>query len=339
MFKKNYFIFFFITIFFLVLIIVSINSNLRRNIFDLSVGFLNSYYSLSIKINLASKDNISYSLKKIDQQIKLTDFLTTESKNTYTDDIYQSLKLVEGYLNSEEEKKYFSKLLNKLIDKDQNIYEALVWKAKVMDYENYEKNKILSQIDKAIQLSPSQQDAYRFVLDYLNKKKDIEKFNYYCGLYHNAYLGGYKKKYLRSIFNGSSLTRFALQIGPKKENIYLTEGINLNNFQEYYFTMNKVENISELHILSNFLPGTIIDINNIEFTNLDSAKFLIPLKKTLISSKTSFFLDSQNSVKLLALDYEDEMIKITLPREYKNINKIKLKINFFKANLTNKAKC
>ena len=46
-------------------------------------------------------------MEKIDQQIKLTDFLTTESKNTYTDDIYESLKLVEGYLNSEEEKNIF----------------------------------------------------------------------------------------------------------------------------------------------------------------------------------------------------------------------------------------
>ena len=35
--------------------------------------------------------------------------------------------------------------------------------------------------------------------------------------------------------------------------------------------MNKVENISD-YILSNFLPGTIIDINNIEFINLDSTK-------------------------------------------------------------------
>ena len=69
--KKNYFLFFLITIFFLILIIVSINSNLRRTFFDLSVGFINSYYSLSIKINLESKQGVSYSLEKIDQQIKI----------------------------------------------------------------------------------------------------------------------------------------------------------------------------------------------------------------------------------------------------------------------------
>ena len=51
--------------------------------------------------------------------------------------------------------------------------EKLVLKAKVMIMKITKKIKFKSN-DKAIQLSPSQQNAYRFVLDYLNKKKILK---------------------------------------------------------------------------------------------------------------------------------------------------------------------
>jgi hypothetical protein len=338
MFKK-YFFSSLIIFFFLILFFISINSGLRRSLFDITVGFINSYYSIMVKRNLYSQEKVINSIKKVEQQINLTNFLTTKSKNTYTDDIYLNLNEIEIFINSQIEIEYFSKVVKKLIDKDPTIYDAIVWNAKIMEYKNYEKDKIIDEINKAIELSPTRQIAYRFVLDYLKEKNDDKNFNLYCGKYHNSLLGGFKKKYQRSLFNGTYLTRFALQIDSDLDNIYIMEGVNLNKVQEYSFILSKPKDISYLYILSNFLPGTLIEIDRIEITNINFENSILPLDKAYLSSKSSFFLEYEDKVKIFTTSYEDEKISIRLPKIYEDVSEIKIFINLSKANLTNSFKC
>ena len=305
----------------------------------MTVGFINSYYSIMIKRNLASQENIINSIKKVEQQIKLTNFLTTKSKNTYTDDIYLNLKEIENYINSEEEIEYFSKIIKKLIDKDPNIYDAIVWNAKIMKYRNFEKDKIIYEINKAIELSPTRQIAYRFILDYLREKNDHQNFNLFCNKYHNSLLGGFKKKYQRSLFKGTYLNRFALQIGSDLDNIYIMEGVNLNKIQEYSFTLEEPKDVLDLKIISNFLPGTLIEIVRIEITDTNFANLIVPIHKTYLSSKSSFLIEFENRFKIFTTNYEDEKVSIKLPKIYKDVNEIKIFIEISKANLTNSPKC
>ena len=68
--------------------------------------------------------------------------MSNKSKNTFTDDIYGNLYLIEEFLNSDEEFEYFSKVIEKIIDKDPDIYDALIWKAKIMKHKNLDKKKI-----------------------------------------------------------------------------------------------------------------------------------------------------------------------------------------------------
>ena len=69
-----------LVLFFLILIYLSFNSNLRRSILNLSVGLINNYYSISVGKKLRSNEGIIKSIKKIEEQIKLTDFITTNQK-------------------------------------------------------------------------------------------------------------------------------------------------------------------------------------------------------------------------------------------------------------------
>ena len=141
---------------------------------------------------------------------------------------------IEGFINSQREIEYFSKVVKKLIDKDPFIYDAIVWNAKIMKYQNVDKDIIINEINKAIELSPTRQTSYRFLLDYLKEKNDEKNFNFYCKKYHNSLLGGYKKKYQRSLFNGTYLTRYALQIGSDQNNIYIMDGVNLNKVKNIH---------------------------------------------------------------------------------------------------------
>ena len=80
------------------------------------MGLINSYYSISIQNNLIlGTKNLNEIINKIDQQIKFTDFLTSKSKNTFTDNIYENLYKVEQYVNSDQEIDAFSKVVKKLI--------------------------------------------------------------------------------------------------------------------------------------------------------------------------------------------------------------------------------
>ena len=136
----------------------------------LPVGLINNYYSISINNSLIlGTGSLGGIINKIDQQIKFTDFITSKSKNTFTDNIYENLYKIEEYVITDEDKESFSKVVRKLIDRDPNLYDALIWDAKLMSYKKSQKKKIIDQINSAIELSPANQEAYRFILDYSKK--------------------------------------------------------------------------------------------------------------------------------------------------------------------------
>ena len=305
----------------------------------LPVGLINNYYSISINNSLIlGTGSLNGIINKIDQQIKFTDYITSKSKNTFTDNIYENLYKIEEYVITDEDKESFSKVVRKLIDRDPNLYDALIWDAKLMSYKKSQKKKIIDQINSAIELSPANQEAYRFILDYSKKNNDESLFNAYCKKYHLSQLGGKKNKE-RSLFGGSSLTRFAIRINNFIDNINIVEGINLNEFQNYKIALKEPVNLTNLQILSNFLPGTLINIQNIELLDVNNEKLIVPLKDVYASSKSSFFIEAENDIKILVTNYRDEKIKINFSQLYKNIIQIKININFSKTNLTNKDKC
>ena len=109
--KKYYFLYSVLFLVFLILFYLSFNSNLRRSVLGLPIGLINNYYSITISQNLITGNKeVNEIIKKIDQQIKVTDFITTNSKNTFTDNIYDNFYKIEKYIINENDKDQFSKL-------------------------------------------------------------------------------------------------------------------------------------------------------------------------------------------------------------------------------------
>jgi len=326
-------------IFFSIIIYITINSNFRRTILNLSSGLLNNYYSILIRQNLSSEDNISKSIKILENQIKITDMITTNQKNSFIDNIYLNTYAIEKNIKSEKNLLSLSKAVKKLIKKDPKIYGALVWNAKIMSIEGQAEEKIYNQINLAIELSPANIEAYKFALDYYQNKND-KKFNQFCKDYHKAFLGSYTVKNNSSRFFETSLTRFAIQINSQKKNqIYIKEGINLNNSQDYVFQLKEPSNFSEFTFLSNFYPGTQISIMDIELKTKTNEIIKIPLDDVYIRAENNFFITDKNIKKILVSNYNDEKIIFKFANLFKNIDELKIKINFTKANITNKPNC
>lgn len=333
----SYLTFYILLFSFITILYISIDSSFRRKIIGLSLGFFNNYYSITIQNSLVKENNLEKAVRKLERQIRISDFLTTESKNSFIDNVYVNAYKIEKFIKSDQDYKYFSNVIKKLIEKDPDIYSAIIWDAKLMKINDSKDEDVFKRIDQAINLSPSSLEAYRFALDYsynLNKKK---LFNKYCSLYSMSLLGAKHEKDNTSFFGSSSLSRFAIQITPTKEKqeIYLMEGISLNQENDYVFTLKTSKDLIGLNLISNFLPGTSIDLIGIDVINTENEKIKIPIETIYLSSKNSFFQKDEEKLKIIATSTNDELINIKLDKNYKNISKIIMKIKFSKLSLTN----
>ena len=336
---KKFFFSSLLLIVFSIIIFISLNSDFRRSMLNLSSGLVNNYYSIMIKKNLGSNSGISKSIKILENQIVFTDYITTNQKNSFIDNIYFNLYMIENNLTSEDDLIVLSNIVKKIIAKDPNVYDALIWNAKLMSIENKQVEKIYDTIDAAINLSPASDQAYRFAIDFSKKNKDQLKVKKYCEGFHASLLGSRNIKNNISKFSESSLTRFAIEINSEqKKEIYIIEGTNLNT-EDYFIDFKQPIELSQFMFLSNFFPGTLIDFIQIELRNSRNETIKIPMDDLYIIAKDSFFIKNEGTKKIMANSHNDEKIKFKLNSNFKNINQLKLKIKLSKANITNIPNC
>ena len=306
---------------------------------NLSSGLVNNYYSIMIKKNLGSNSGISKSIRILENQITFTDYITTSQKNSFIDNIYFNLYMIEKNLPSEDDLIVLSSTVKKIIAKDPNVYDALIWNAKIMSIENKQDEKIYDTIDAAINLSPASDQAYRFAIDFSKKNKNQLKVKKYCEGFHTSLLGSHHIKNDMSRFSESSLTRFAIEINSEqKKEIYIIEGTNLNA-EDYFIDFKQPIEFSQFMFLSNFFPGTLIDFIQIELRNSRDETIKIPLDDLYISAKDTFFIKNEGTKRIMVNSHNDEKIKFKLNSNFKNINQLKLKIKLSKANITNIPNC
>ncbi len=215
----------FILLFFLIYIIF--NSEFRRTAITHVLGSYKTYQIISIKSSL-QKNLINDANRKLLNFIKVSEFLS-DGKSNFLSTIYEAAKLVESKASSKDDYLLLDNVFQKLIEEDPNLYQAQIWFAKNLIIKK-EITKAFDHINNAIDISPSQAEAYRLALKLSQKEKNKNLFNYYCNKYKNSKLGGNKPKYLDSFFGGNIITKFALEFLPKKAKpkYYINSGVVLN---------------------------------------------------------------------------------------------------------------
>ena len=104
----SYLTFYILLFSFITILYISIDSSFRRKIIGLSLGFFNNYYSITIQNSLVKENNLEKAVRKLERQIRISDFLTTESKNSFIDNVYVNAYKIEKFIKSDQDYKYFS---------------------------------------------------------------------------------------------------------------------------------------------------------------------------------------------------------------------------------------
>ena len=335
----KYFFYLFISIFLIILITLSFNSNLRRTSLNYIVNAYKVYMIVSIQGDLKNENlNLDGAVNKISTFIKNSKKIAY-GKSSLLIGISDVLDLVESSIIHEKDFGKFETVLIKIVELDPTLHKARVLLAKSF-LSNGKNKKAKTQINKALNLNPLDYESYRVLIKIELEKKDLKAVQKICKNYFNANLGGTKKRYKNTIFTGFNFNKFAIQLNPKEvdhksREIYLVSGINLNKSSSYEVIPSKVIDLKNLNLLFNLVPGTFLEIREIIlFNNLQ--KYIINQEDILITSKNSFFIDRGLSKEIFFTKFDNEIINLNFSRKYKNIEKIQLVLKFSKAKLLNK---
>jgi len=252
--------------------------------------------------------------------------------------IYDAAKLVESKVSSKEDYLVLEEVFKKLVEQDPELYEARIWLAKSIRYTNLENAFI--HIDKAIDISPAQDNAYRLAIKIAQENDDKNLAQLYCNKYKDAKFGGNLPRYNKNFFGGNVITKLGLEFLPEKEisTVYTHSGIQLNNFDYYEFSPIEPIDVDGFRIYLSFLPGVKIDIKEINIKNSDQNK-KIPISNITATSKSAFINEHNEYLSFLILKEGEEILQIMFRDKIQSMNKITLKMKISKLSLANNTLC
>lgn len=336
---KIYKFFFFLIIFLFLIIIISLtfNSNLRRT----SLGYMISGYKLYMLVSIQSdlkKENLKLKSveKKISKYIKNSKKIAN-GKSSLLIGIYDAINLVESSIINEKDFGIFENVLFEVVKLDPTLFNARVLLAKsLLANKKYEDAK--KQILKAIDLNSLNHENYRILVRIeknINRENNLSKI---CADYNKANLGGTKLRYKDSIFTGFNLNKFSIKFSNLNEesqnDLYNFSGINLNEYSNYEIIPKESLNFNNFNLYFNFPPGTILEIKEIKlYSSLEN--FKIPENDIFATSKNAFFLNSHKAKQIIFTKLDNEIINISLSKDYKNIEKMEINMKISKADITN----
>ena len=320
------------------IIFISFNSEIRRNILSYSVGGYKFYQKILIKNSLPDIQKASDQLIKF---INFTDYLSSEGKNNFLISVYQNAEIIEENISNKRDYLYFSQIVKILNNKDPNLYLSKIWAIKIAVLNEKSEDEIKELINSAVKLAPAREEAYRIGLNYFSSKKDDYYFKSLCKKYHTLNLGGTTSQYIQPNFYGFTLSKFAIE--PFFENqdakYYVKDGILLNEFQNYIFTLDKPTTIKGINIHTSFLPGSRIEIASINFTNKENDILTLSVNSSYIKTKKSYIDINGGRVSIIGPGSNNEIISINFGKTYNSISKINMRLKFSRMQLTNKNEC
>ena len=326
------------TIFILLLTIITFNSDIRRTFLNYFSASINVYQLVSIQVEVKKKDiDFNAGSEKILNFLELQNkYINGRSK--FLIGSYDALKLLESKAVTSKNYLKLEKPFKKILEIDPNIFEARNWLARSYFYKK--KYKLaLNEIDKSIEIAPLQDEAYRIALKISGILKDDEILKKYCKIYFKSNSGGTTKRYKSTFFGG--MTNNTLGVSTKNSlgrntEVFPISGIVFDEENNLEITLLQPSNVKELDIYLSFSPGVKISINSLKLIDGNSNIIEVNTKKLTILSNKSFLINGNNQPEIIVSSFDDEVINLSLIKEYKNISQIMINTKLKKLNLINK---
>ena len=335
--KTGYFVLTIIFIFFGIIAFFAVDNNLRRSVIS-KVLVVHDFYRLkSLTRGLQTRD-FSLLSKKLENYIEVSKKLS-KGKTYMFPGIYEATSLVMSRAITQDDYNKIENILNYLIELDDRIYKLHVWYARAVSDTDYK--VALNHLNKAIKISPSENEAYREALIIAQRLENNDLATQYCRQYRDSFLGGHKPLHFPTLFDSYNIQNFFLKVNSinKKKHInFIKSNISLNNGKSYEFIFSSPTNLNGFNLYFAPLAGLEIKIIQIKYYS-ENQEYLIFPKDLTITTNKSFILESEdNSLKILLNQMQEEVLRLR-HKDFNQIEKTHITMSIKKMNLTNSKLC
>ena len=334
-----------ILIFFALTIFFTLSHEFRRSFFT-KVLILHDFYRLKTMTHGLQVRDFEILSKKLNNYINASKKIS-KNKNYMLPGIYEATELIVSRAITQDDYNKIEEALKNLVDFDNRIYKPHVWYARALSDNDY--NLALEHLKLAIEISPSESDAYREILRIAQNLNDKEMANEYCKIYKNSFSGGEAPLHFATLFNSYNNNKFSIKTIYKlnkettskilevTENDYLNSQILQNTKKLYEFIPTQIKDLNGINLYFSPLSGLKINIESINYHS-DNETFVFKPKDLTITSNHSF-TDQINEKLIIYLTQKiDEVIRVR-HKEIKKIDKINILMKIEKMNIVSNNLC
>jgi len=334
--KKNLFIFLSLLIlsFF---IFLSVNFELRRSIFSRILVLHDFYRIKKLTIGLQDRD-----FKLIAERLQdYIDFskLISDGKNYMFHGIYDATDLAVSRAIEQEDFNNLENIFKQLIDLDNRVYKPHVWYARALSDNDIE--EALKHLDIAIEISPSESEAYREIIKIGQSLDDRTMTSKYCEIYNKALSGGSQQPHYSPLFHSFNNDKFAIKLisrNNKKSTNYLSATTLLNEINIYEFLLSsELLEIDQLNLYFSSAEALKIKFKKINYYD-DNKVNELDYKDLTVTSQNSYIEESEDGVSVFLIPKKDEIIRISHRTSHK-IKKLQIIMSIEKMNIASKSLC
>ena len=334
--KKNLFIFLSLLIlsFF---IFLSVNFELRRSIFSRILVLHDFYRIKKLTIGLQDRD-----FKLISEKLQdYIDFskLISDGKNYMFHGIYDATDLAVSRAIEQEDFNNLENIFKQLIDLDNRVYKPHVWYARALSDNN--KEEAIKHLDIAIEISPSESEAYREIIKIGQSLDDRTMTSKYCEIYNKALSGGSQQSHYPPLFDSFNNDKFAIKLlsrNNKKSTNYLSATTLLNEINIYEFLLStELFEIDQLNLYFSSAEALKIKFKKINYLD-DNKDNEIDYKDLTVTSQNSYIEESEDGVSVFLIPKKDEIIRISHKTSYIT-KKLQIIMSIKKMNIASKSLC
>ncbi len=310
----------FLTVFVLLLFYIIINSQFRRNLLNYPTALLKFYYQTSVNTATNYKD-FEKTSDLIESYIKISQSIYPGKNNKILVSIFKILKDVSEKMNTQEDFNKMQKVYLMYNKIDNRNYLNLIWLARAISDDDL--NLSNEYLKKAINLSPTSEDAYREILRN-HLIKDSELLKLYCNKFFKSIQGGKANLIYNNFFNGNN-SAFGIYINDEIDEVYKSSIEKLNTSRNYTINFKTLKEVNKINLIGTFIQGSTIEIKEINIYGENNE--LLNFENISLISKTGYVLDEKNNaIIFLNVSDQNNIISLYLQSAKNKIKSISLNL-------------